>query len=73
MSNETRRQYVAAYRAPNGNVIGIGEITGWRKGAERDAEAMRSVEDQTEVFVAYRDLPAWQPIEGWLATEGKKA
>jgi hypothetical protein len=62
MSNETRRQYVAAYVAPNGNVIGIGEITGWREGAERDVEAMRSPEDQTEVFVAFRDLPPWQPV-----------
>lgn len=63
MSGETRRQYVPAYRAPNGRVIGIGEITAWREGAERDAKELSSPGDETEVFVAYRDLPAWQQVE----------
>ncbi len=61
MSEEARLQYVAAYRAPNGNVIGIGEITGWREGAERDVREMFSPEDTAEVFVAYRYLPPWKP------------
>lgn len=63
---KARRQYVPAYRAPNGYIIGIGEITGWREGAEREAERIRSPEDEAEVFVAYRDLPNWQ-----VAEEGK--
>lgn len=64
----TRRQYVPAYRAGNGNVIGIGEITGWREGAEQDAEQMRSPDDQTEVFVAYRDLPEWRRVDAQQET-----
>ena len=62
MNDETRRQYVPAYRAPNGNVIGIGEVTAWREGAEREVEELRSPEDEAEVFVAWRDLPVWQPV-----------
>jgi hypothetical protein len=59
----TTRQYVAAYRADNGNVCAIGKPpTVIREDAEQDAEAMRSPEDQTEVFVAYRDLPEWKEL-----------
>ena len=59
----TRRQYVPAYYAPNGTIIGIGGISGWREGAERDAKELRSPGDEVEVFVAYRDLPDWQRAE----------
>ena len=58
---ETRRQYVPAYLAPNGNIVGIGEITGWREGAERDAQHLWA--QCCEVFVAYRDLPEWRRAE----------
>lgn len=60
MSVRTIRQYSPAYRAENGNVIPIGSSTVVREHAERDAEAMRSPEDTTEVFVAYREVPVWQ-------------
>ena len=65
----TRRQYVAAYRSANGNVIPISESTCWLEGAERDADRLRSIEDQAEVFVAYRDLPEWEQITNDLATK----
>lgn len=60
----TRREYAVAYRADNGNVCLIrtpNTPTALREYAEKDAEAMRSPDDQTEVFVAYRDTPEWQP------------
>lgn len=62
---KTRREYVVAYRADNGNVCTIrtpNTPTILREYAEKDAEAVRSPEDQAEVFVAYRDLPEWQPV-----------
>lgn len=58
-----RRMYAAAYRAQNGNVIPIAPPNFVRKYAEEDAEKMRSPEDETEVFVAYRDEPDWQPCD----------
>jgi hypothetical protein len=57
----TRRMYVAAYRAENGNVIAMTPPNCVRRFAEADAESMRSPEDQTEVFVAYQDVPDWTP------------
>jgi hypothetical protein len=63
---KTRREYVVAWRADNGNVCAIrtpNTPTLLREYAEQDAEAMRSPEDETEVFVAYRDTPEWQPLE----------
>lgn len=67
MTVRTIRQYVPAYRADNGNVIPIGSTTVSAHFAEIEAESLRSPEDETEVFVAYRDLPVWQPVE---LTEG---
>lgn len=57
----TRRMYVAAYRAENGNVIPMSKPNFQRGYAEEDAEKMRSPEDETDVFVAFRDEPDWQP------------
>lgn len=59
---KTTRQYTPAYRAENGNVIPIGSSTVSAHFAEIEAESYRSPEDETEVFVAYRDLPQWQPF-----------
>ena len=67
MTVRTIRQYVPAYRADNGNVIPIGSTTVSAHFAEIEAESLRSPEDETEVFVAYRDQPVWQPVE---LTEG---
>ena len=63
MTVRTIRQYVPAYRADNGNVIPIGSTTVSAHFAEIEAESLRSPEDETEVFVAYRDLPVWQPLD----------
>ncbi len=60
----TIRQYVPAYRADNGNIIAIGSTTVSAHFAEHEAEELRSLEDRTQVFVAYRDLPMWLPVEG---------
>lgn len=60
---ESRREYVVAYEADNGNVCLIrtpNTPTVLREYAEVDAQEVRSPEDQTEVFVAYRDTPAWR-------------
>ena len=62
-----RREYVVAYQADNGNVCLIrtpNTPTVLREHAEKDADSMRSPEDQAEVFVAYRDTPAWQRATG---------
>lgn len=62
---KTRREYAVAWRADNGNVCTIrtpNTPTVLREYAEKDAEAMRSPEDETEIFVAYRDMPDWQPL-----------
>lgn len=61
--NDTCRWYVAAYRAENGAVMPISTPNVIQECAERDAEAMRSADDQTEVFVAYRDEPKWRRLE----------
>lgn len=61
---KTRRQYVPAYRAGNGNVLPIGATTVSAHFAEQEAETLRSAEDETEVFVAYRDLPEWVAVDG---------
>jgi hypothetical protein len=69
---KTRREYVVAYRADNGNVCAIrtpNTPTVLREYAEKDAEAVRSPEDQTEVFVAYRDLPEWRRVDDQLVTD----
>lgn len=60
----TTREYIVAFRADNGNICPISTPftpTVVRDYAERDAENMRSPEDEAEVFVAYRDTPKWQP------------
>jgi len=60
----TTREYIVAFRADNGNICPIRTPftpTVVRDYAERDAENMRSPEDEAEVFVAYRDTPKWQP------------
>ena len=66
MTVRTIRQYVPAYRADNGNVIPIGSTTVSAHFAEIEAESLRSPEDETEVFVAYRDLPVWQPVHRYM-------
>jgi hypothetical protein len=64
MSNPTtRREYVPAYRARSGNIIAIGHPTRDRKTAEHEAESLRRSDpgDVDPIFVAFRDLPDWQP------------
>ncbi|ATN88691.1 hypothetical protein SEA_DEMSCULPINBOYZ_96 [Mycobacterium phage Demsculpinboyz] len=56
------REYVPAYRAENGNVIPIGSTTVLAEFAEKDCAQLRSPEDRTEIFVAYRDTPRWSPV-----------
>jgi len=59
----TRREYVVAYIAPSGAICPIitkNTPTVLREYAFKDAEAVRSDDDLTEVFVAYRDIPQWQ-------------
>jgi hypothetical protein len=56
------REYVPAYRADNGNVIAIGRLTRDSRVAEQEAESLRRPEDTNPIFVAYRDLPEWQPV-----------
>lgn len=57
-----RRRFVAAYQSANGNIIPITTSTVSAEFAEQDAEKMRSPEDETEVFVAFRDEPDWQRL-----------
>ncbi|PQM45690.1 hypothetical protein C1Y40_04134 [Mycobacterium talmoniae] len=57
---DTVRWFAPAYTALNGNVVLIGDRTVLPEMAERQAKHLRSDDDEAEVFVAYRDLPAWQ-------------
>jgi hypothetical protein len=59
---KTTRQYVPAVRNLDGRVVAIGRVTLQRNLAEIDC-ASRQVDDQVPVFVAFRDIPHWTPIE----------
>ena len=59
----TTRWYAAAYEADNGNIIPIAPPNVVAEYAEQDADRMRSPEDTTEIFVAYRDMPGWKRLE----------
>ena len=64
VQGEGRREYTAAYRAKNGNVIPLGDETVRRADAERVRDEF-ATEDPTgpEYFIATRVLPPWLPME----------
>lgn len=68
MSARTRRQYVPAYRADNGNVIPCGTETVIEEHARTDTRSLNEIWQDTvgspQVFLAYRDLPEWLPVGG---------
>ena len=63
---QTRRkpmgqQYVAAYRADNGNIIAMATPNTVRRYAEMDVSELQERDrGGTEYFVAIRDMPDWQ-------------
>lgn len=58
----SRRWYVPAYQASNGNIIPCGQRTVSQEYAEKEADEIRSPEDEAEVFVAFRDEPDWMRV-----------
>lgn len=58
----TRRWYIPAYQADNGNVIPFGSPNAVREYAEVEAEALREP-GGVEIFVACRDVPDWKRAE----------
>ncbi|WP_454113509.1 hypothetical protein [Microbacterium maritypicum] len=61
---EGRRQFTAAYRATNGNVISLETPNMLREAAERTvAEFAEEDPEGPDYFVASRILPPWVPAE----------
>lgn len=61
---EGRRQFTAAYRATNGNVISLETPNVLREAAERTvAEFADEDTEGPDYFVATRILPPWVPVK----------
>lgn len=63
-----RREYVAAYRAANGNVIAVGDTNAVLEYAEVDVRKLNLEEWRLggrpdAYFAAFRDLPDWEPVD----------
>lgn len=61
----SKRMYKPAYFGSDGDLRVIGQETAWLPGAAAEAKKLNDDGSQgdPEVFVAYRDVPAWRPLE----------
>ncbi|OAT69379.1 hypothetical protein AWB85_21695 [Mycobacteroides immunogenum] len=71
----TTRQYAPAYLGPEGDLRVIGQETAWLPGAIAEVRKLNDERrlGESEVFVAYRDVPAYQRLEhvGVTLSDGK--
>lgn len=60
----TTRLYAPAYFGPEGDLRVIGQETAWLPGAIAEITKLEEESEpgDAELFVAYRDVPAWQPL-----------